>query len=136
MEKILPDHGIVFFDGICVLCNKSVDFLIRNEREDQLRFASFQSKTATHMLNSDQNSQPIPGSILYYENGLMYEKSTAVLKIMKKLRHPWPVLSILFIIPRPLRDWMYDIIAKNRYRWFGKSDHCRVPADGQNKILV
>lgn len=127
METIYPRQRIVFFDGICALCNKSVDFLIKNDKKRRLKYAALQSEAADYLLSNDQFQPAHPESIIYYENGRIYEKSTAVLMILKELRQPWPVFSYLIIIPRPIRDGIYDIIARYRYRWFGKMKHCRVP---------
>ncbi|MBW6460836.1 MAG: DUF393 domain-containing protein [Bacteroidales bacterium] len=134
MEKLIPWPRIVFFDGICILCNRSVDFLIKNDKKGRLKFASLQSEAADYLLSSDHIRPEFPETIIYYDNGRIYEKSTAVLKIFKELRQPFRAISLLLIIPRPIRDWLYDIVAKNRYRWFGKLKHCRPAYQRQQYI--
>jgi len=135
MKTLDPWPRIVFFDGICVLCNKSVDFLIKNDKKKRLKYATTQSEAADYLLSNEQLQPAIPESIIYYENGDIYVKSTAILKIFKELRQPWPVFSYLIIIPRPIRDGMYDLIARYRYRWFGKMQHCRLP-DAKTREVV
>ncbi|MFO7613658.1 MAG: DCC1-like thiol-disulfide oxidoreductase family protein [Bacteroidales bacterium] len=136
MEPLFPWPRIVFFDGICILCNKSVDFLIRHDKKGRLKFAALQSEAADHLLSSDHTQPANPETILYYDNGRIYDRSTAVLKILKELRQPWPVFSYLIIIPRPIRDWIYDFIARYRYRWFGRRKQCRLPDEKTSEVIL
>jgi predicted DCC family thiol-disulfide oxidoreductase YuxK len=121
-----PNHPIVFFDGVCNLCNASVQWLIKRDQKHQFRFAPLQGETAKlHLKITDENA--IPQSVILFENGKVYQKSTAALRLAVKLGFPWFLAGIFFIIPRFLRDWVYDYIARNRYRWFGKKDACMIP---------
>jgi hypothetical protein len=121
-----PNHPIVFFDGVCNLCNASVQWLIKRDQKHQFRFAPLQGETAKMHLKIT-NGNDIPQSVILFENGKVYQKSTAALRLAVKLGFPWFLAGIFFIIPRFLRDWVYDYIARNRYRWFGKKDACMIP---------
>lgn len=120
------NHPIVFFDGVCNLCNASVQWLIKRDQKHQFRFAPLQGETAkVHLKITDENATP--QSVILFENGKVYQKSSAALRIAVKLGFPWFLAGIFFIIPRFFRDWVYDFIARNRYRWFGKQDACMIP---------
>lgn len=122
-EKTVP---VVLFDGDCNLCNRWVDFVLRHERDPSLRFAPSQSAYGRAALREHGVAGP-PGGVVLIENGRLYQHSTASLRLSRYLRAPWCWLSLLFVIPGPLRDGIYGWIAANRYRWFGKSAACRVP---------
>lgn len=118
---------IIFFDGVCNLCNASVQFVIDRDKENYFKFTALQSDYAKEVLsNFDFNSSAL-NSILLLEDGKIYTKSSSVLRIVKKLNGFWPLLYSFYIVPKFLRDWVYDIIAKNRYKWWGKQENCRVP---------
>ena len=118
---------IIFFDGVCNLCNASVQFVIDRDKENYFKFTALQSDYAKEVLsNFDFNSSAL-NSILLLEDGKIYTKSSSVLRIVKKLNGFWPLLYSFYIVPKFLRDWVYDIIAKNRYKWCGKQENCRVP---------
>jgi predicted DCC family thiol-disulfide oxidoreductase YuxK len=125
---------IVFFDGICNLCQGSVRYLIKNDKKGVLKFASLQGNYAKDFVNETeiQSMQ----SILFFDGKMLYKKSTAVLKL-SRLLGGWNQLLLLgYILPRFVRDWLYNIIAKNRYRWFGKKDQCMLPYEGfENRFL-
>ena len=120
---------IIFFDGVCNLCNNSVQLIIRNDKNKIFRFASLQSDFTRQFLKEHQYKTNSDSIILYY-NSRFYERSTAALLIAKKLRFPFPLLLVFWIIPLPVRNWAYSFIAKNRYRWFGKQESCMVPEAG------
>lgn len=121
-------HGdIVLFDGVCNLCNNSVQFILKRDPEARYRFCSLQSDIGRELVGKHGLSQDL-NSIVLIENDKSYTKSTAALKISRNLKGFWKLLSILLIVPKPLRDFFYDIIAGNRYRWFGKQDSCMLPS--------
>ena len=122
------NNCIILFDGVCNLCNSSVQFIIRNDPKKLFLFASLQSDAASKILLQFRIKKLDLTSILFIENGRIYDKSTAVLKISRKLKGGYPLLYGFIIIPRFMRDWMYQQLANNRYKWFGKKDICMVPS--------
>ena len=126
MNNPYQDQKIVFFDGICVLCNRAVDFLLKKDHKKRLKFASLQSTVATAFLHQLLNHPLNEDTIIFYDAGRVYTKSTAVLKIAGYLALPYSTFAIFLVIPRQFRDWIYDIVAGNRTKWFGKREQCRV----------
>lgn len=124
--------AIVLFDGVCNLCQASVNFVLDRDPRAYFRFASLQSQRGAELLLA-HGLQPVaegrdPDSIILIEDGKLYEHSTAALRIARRLSSLWPLLYYLFIwVPRPLRDLVYRFIARNRYRWFGRTEACRLP---------
>lgn len=118
---------VVLFDGVCNLCNASVDFIIRRDRKGRLRFAALQSEAAKTFLGNLEIPKSLPDSILFYENEKLYSRSAAVLRIASYLGFPWVLAKIFIIIPAFVRDAVYDFVARNRFRWFGKKETCRMP---------
>lgn len=128
-------HPVVIFDGICTLCNASVDFLMRNDTTSTLRFASLQGETARTLLAS-HGRHGEPESIIVVANGVLMTESTAVLFLLPYLRFPYPLLGVVRIVPRVLRDPVYRLIARNRYRWFGKRESCRLPTPAERSRFL
>lgn len=125
---------IVFFDGVCNLCQGSVRYLIKHDKKGVLKFASLQGNYAKDFVNETeiQSMQ----SILFFDGNMLYKKSTAVLKLSRLLGGWHQLLLLGYILPRFFRDWLYNIVAKNRYRWFGKKDQCMLPSKGfENRFL-
>jgi len=120
-------HAIVFFDGVCNLCNGAVNFIIDRDPDAYFRFAPLQSDAADQMLSHTDAADADLSIIVLLEGGTMYTRSTAALRIARHLSGPWPLLSAFLVVPCPLRDAVYDWVAANRYRWFGRRDQCRVP---------
>jgi len=121
------NNFIVVFDGVCHLCNGFVNFLLRRDKHDRLRFGLLQF---TEKLGASENiRQNISStdSVALIADDQVYFRSTAVLKILKRLGRGWQCFYVLIIIPKPIRDWAYDFVARNRYKWFGKRDTCMVP---------
>lgn len=125
---------IVFFDGVCNLCNEAVDRIIRNDYKKQLKVAPLQGETAIKYLNSYQIKNL--DSLIFYEDGDIFEKSTAALRIARYLDYPWGALSLFLIVPVLLRDPLYSLIAKNRYRLFGKKETCRLPLESEKQRFL
>ncbi len=119
-------YPLILFDGVCNLCNNTVDFLLKRDRTKQFRFASLQSETGKELKNKFHIPQETD-SIVFVHMGQFYIESEAALEIASLLPYPWKVASIFKIVPRTLRDKIYRWIARNRYRWFGKRDTCRMP---------
>jgi predicted DCC family thiol-disulfide oxidoreductase YuxK len=117
-----PKH-IVLFDGVCNLCNGAVRFILARDPAWRFRFASLQSDAARQRLQGEVPAE----TMILIEAGKQYTKSAAALRIARRLRFPWPFLYAFVVIPRPLRDIVYDWVARHRYAWFGKRDTCMVP---------
>lgn len=119
-----PSRPVLFFDGVCNLCNSSVQWIIRHDREAKFLFAPLQSAAgaeAKRALSKDLDS------IILRHEGRYFTKSEAALRIAALLGRPWSLLSALKILPSGLRNSLYDFIARNRYRWFGKKESCMLP---------
>jgi predicted DCC family thiol-disulfide oxidoreductase YuxK len=119
-------HPVVLFDGVCKLCNGSVNFILRRDRKGRLKLASLQSDYGQQMIASQGKTSDVLDSLLLVEGEQISENSTAIIRITKYLDGAWPLCMVFLIIPRFIRDFFYDIIANNRYRWFGKYEACRL----------
>ena len=127
---------IIFFDGICNLCNASVDFVMRHDKRQRFKFASLQSEIAKDVLLGKGINLDDLESIVLYRNGQIIQKSNAVLSIAWTLGFPFCLGYVFKLIPRFLRNYVYDVIARNRYKWFGKKSSCRLPTpEEQNRFL-
>ena len=123
-------HTIVLFDGVCNLCSGVVRFVIARDPHAHFRFAALQSDAARRACAEVGATPPAavePDTIIVIVNGRALERSDAALAIAARLPFPWPIFGVFRILPRPLRDWLYRLVARNRYRWFGKSDTCMMP---------
>lgn len=133
-------HRIVAFDGLCNLCNSTVNWIIDHDPKQQFKFIALQDIARLKTGNTEKqeayallkneliDASSVLSSVLLIENGQLYKKSTAVLRICRQLSGLYPLLHTCIIIPRALRDLVYDFIAHNRYKWFGKREQCRVPS--------
>ncbi len=119
--------AVILFDGVCDLCNGFVQFVIARDPARRFRFASLQSDAAQRCLEGADIAADVPDSIVLLEEGRLFTRSTAVLRIARRLRFPWSLAFALIVIPRPVRDWFYDVVARNRYRWFGTRETCMIP---------
>ena len=118
---------VVLFDGVCKLCNRSVNFILRFDRKGRLKLAPLQSDYGRQVLASHEIKSNPMDSIMLLEGERLTVQSTAVIHISKYLGGAWPLCMIALAIPCFIRDAVYDVVAKNRYRWFGKHDTCRLP---------
>ena len=116
--------SIILFDGICNLCNASVRFILKRDQTKKFLFASLQSDVAKKLLLQYKVKNIGMDSILLIEDGKVYQKSAAVLKISRHLNWPWTMFSVAHHLPESLRNKIYDLVAKYRYQWFGKKDTC------------
>jgi predicted DCC family thiol-disulfide oxidoreductase YuxK len=124
-----PHHGpVVLFDGVCNLCNAGVVFIVRRDPRGQFRFAALQSETAARLVaEAGLDPEGLPDSMIVLEGGRALLRSAAALRIARGLRWPWPLFTVLWLVPRPLRDWAYKVVARHRYRWFGRREACMMP---------
>jgi predicted DCC family thiol-disulfide oxidoreductase YuxK len=118
---------VVLFDGVCNLCNGTVQFIIARDPSARFHFAALGSEAAQRVLADAGVSGPLPDSVALVEGGQVYTRSNAALRIARRLPFPWPMMAGFMVVPRPLRDMVYDLIARHRYRWFGKRDACMLP---------
>lgn len=116
---------ILFFDGYCTLCNASIDFVLRHDKAHVLKVASLQGTTAASIVSS--NMRESLDSLVLYHKGRFYTESTAALKVAGLLGFPWSIAAVFLILPPIIRNAVYRWVARNRYRWFGKRDTCRLP---------
>lgn len=127
MDTIAQIAPVVFFDGLCNLCNASVNFILERDKKGIFRFASLQGDFAKKTLPTDYTRQHDLPSLVLLMNGKILVKSTAALTIARHLLGLWPVLYTFIIIPPFIRHAVYNFIARNRYRWFGKKEECTLP---------
>lgn len=129
MHDTLPKNKkIILFDGVCNLCNSSINYVIDNDKKDIFRFVSLQSdlgETIQEYLGLEDKS--LDTIILYVPDKAYYIKSTAAIKIMNEFSGLWKLTQIFLIFPSPIRDLVYNYVAKNRYRWYGRQESCRIP---------
>ncbi|MGI9542775.1 MAG: thiol-disulfide oxidoreductase DCC family protein [Cyclobacteriaceae bacterium] len=123
----MDQSAIVLFDGVCNLCNGAVNFVIDRDPKKKFVFASLQSFAAQELLKQFHLPLSDFKSIVLIKQGVVFDKSNAVLEITRELGSGWPILYAFKIIPKFLRDGLYELIAKHRYKLFGKRDQCRVP---------
>ena len=123
-------HSIILFDGVCNLCNVAVNFVIKRDPGNVFKFAPLQEKQGALLLKTHAIDIQKLDSIVLIENGNVYTKSSAALRIARKMSNLWPLFFVLLIIPSFIRDGVYDFIAKNRYKWFGKKEQCMIPTLG------
>jgi predicted DCC family thiol-disulfide oxidoreductase YuxK len=115
---------IVIYDGVCNLCNYSVSFIKKRDKRNRFAFLSNQSVSGKSLMEKFDIKDIVQESFILLEGRNVYQKSTAALRVCRKLSGLWPLLYVFIILPRPLRDWAYDIVSRNRYRWFGKTESC------------
>jgi predicted DCC family thiol-disulfide oxidoreductase YuxK len=124
-----PEETVIYFDGVCHLCHRSVRFIARRDPRKRFVFSPLQSPRGREIMRRLGMDEHQPGSIILAEGDRLYTRSTAALRIASRLRAPWPLLRVFWVIPRPIRDALYDWIARNRYRWFGKMEACPLPEE-------
>ena len=120
-------NRIILFDGVCNLCNSSVQFTIKRDKNELLKFASLQSEVGEALLEKYNLKGDTIDSVVFIENGKAYTESTAAIKVARHLGFPWNLLQVFLIFPAALRNIVYQWIARNRYKWFGKKDSCMLP---------
>lgn len=142
-------HPVLLFDGVCNLCNGAVQFIIRRDRRAIIRFAPLQWEGLSHWLQtnnvetsvissilSSRLSSDAPDTVMLVDKGKVYVKSDAALHVARYLDGGWPMLGLMGLVPRSIRNFLYDLIARNRYRWFGKREVCMIPTpDLQSRFI-
>lgn len=126
---------IVLFDGDCNFCDRSVQFIIKNDRQATFKFASLKSAKGQELVEKYNVPQTVD-SLILIEGNCYYDQSTAALRICKDLSWPWKLAVPLLVVPKPIRDYFYRLFAKNRYKWFGKKDACQLPTPEMRKRFL
>lgn len=126
--KIMDDEFFLIFDGVCNLCESSVIFIIKHDKQGKFRFASAQSEAGLALQNQYGIDAIKEETLVLVKNGNAYTRSSAAVRIARELDGIWKIGSALWLIPRPLRDAMYKHVARNRYQWYGQKDQCMVPS--------
>lgn len=128
MENLPKNKKIILFDGVCNLCNSAVQFIIERDKKDVFRFVALQSDLGKEICKYIGIDTKITDSIILYEPGIAYYyKSEAALKIASQLGGFYGFLGSFNFLPKRMNDSIYDYIAKNRYKWYGKKEHCIIP---------
>lgn len=131
----MMNHEVILFDGVCNLCNGAIQFIIKKDKKNIFKFGTLQSESGKKIINTNKNISNID-SVLLITNTNVFYKSTAIIKISQKLGFPYNLLIVTILLPVKLRDKIYDIIAKNRYKWFGKKTNCLVPTPQLKKRFL
>jgi len=127
---------VIIYDGICGLCTRSVRFILAHETSTSLRFAAIQSPAGERLLREFGFEPSDVNTFVLIEREKSYTKSEAALRIVRYLHRPWSWLRFLRILPTPVRDWGYDLVARNRYEWFGMLNSCMTPLPGSTDRFI
>jgi predicted DCC family thiol-disulfide oxidoreductase YuxK len=134
--------NVLFFDGVCGLCNRSVDFVLSRDRRGAIRFAPLQGETAKSVLSSEfrvpsSKTQTFDTIVWLDSSSCEFVRSAAAVRVLWQIGGIWWLIGwLLWLIPRPLRDIGYRIVAANRYRWFGKKETCRLPSPAERSRFL
>ncbi len=126
-HKASNEHPIILFDGVCNLCNASVQFIIKRDQQAKFRFAALQSEFGQKILASQNLDTSELRTFILVDGDKVHLRSTAALEVARRMNWPWKLLYAFIIVPRPLRDAIYNFISRNRYRWFGAQESCMMP---------
>lgn len=129
-------HQVILFDGVCNFCNFWIDFVIKGDKKDLFRFAALQSETGEKYLKQFGLSNTDFDTFILIDQEEYFTKSTAALKITKELKSWLKFFYPLIFLPQFLRDFIYDLVAKSRYKIFGKRDVCRIPTEEEKKKFI
>jgi predicted DCC family thiol-disulfide oxidoreductase YuxK len=132
----MQNHHVILFDGVCNFCNYWVNFIIDRDKDDIFRFAALQSEAGQKLLNKFNLKTDDFDTFILIKGETYFTKSTAALKIARKLNYPVKVLYYFIFIPKFLRDLLYSLIAINRYKFFGKRDICRIPSENEKEKFL
>jgi len=133
---VLIDNPVILFDGVCNFCNGAINFVLKQDKKEIFRFAPLQSEAGKKLLQQYNLSTKEFDSFVLIDNGKVYKKSAASLRVMNKLPWYWKEAQILWIVPGFIRNAIYDFIATNRYKWFGKKEQCMIPTPEMRSRFV
>jgi predicted DCC family thiol-disulfide oxidoreductase YuxK len=133
----VADGPIILFDGVCNVCDASVNWIIRRDRRGRFRFAALQSPAGERLQREHGLDPTVLDTMIFLEGGRVYSRSTAALRIVRGLGFPYSLAYPLVVFPRPIRDLVYDAFARRRYGWFGRKDECMIPsAEVRERFLI
>jgi len=132
----INSRRIILFDGVCNFCNFWVNFIIDRDKNDKFRFAALQSEASQDLLQQFNLSTTDFDTFILIEGKKYYTKSTAALRIAKHLNFPINILYYFIFVPKFIRDYIYSLVANNRYKFFGKRDTCRIPAEKERQKFL
>lgn len=132
----MDEHPVILFDGVCNFCNGAVNSIIKQDKKRIFRYATLQSEVGQELLKKYNFSVTELDSFVVIESGKAYKKTTAALHLYPRLGFFWKLLNILWILPVPVRDAGYNVIARNRYKWFGKKDSCMIPGPEVRSLFL
>ena len=125
---VKQEYPILLFDGVCNFCDNTVQFVIRKNKSENIHFAALQSSFGKEQIKKAGLPTNELKSLIFIENNQIYTRSTGALKLARHLDSLWKIAYIFIIIPKPIRDFFYNLFAKNRYKWFGEKDACMIPS--------
>lgn len=128
--------SVIIFDGVCHLCNASVNFVMSHDRRRRFRYTANQMAAGQKILRENGIDPAQIETVFLYENNKLYSKSTAALRIARKLGFPYNLAFGFMIVPAFIRNIVYDLIARNRYKWFGKKETCRLPTAEERSLFL
>lgn len=134
--RIQDRFDIILFDGVCNLCNNAVDFVIKRDKKDRFKFGALQDSSTKNILKDYKINEDYIDSIILIRGDQVFYKSEAALEISRNLGSLWPAMYVFNIVPSFIRDPVYDWIAKNRYKWFGKKETCRIPTQEEKSKFL
>ena len=132
----MKDQRVILFDGVCNFCNSAVNFVIKRDKGSKIKFSPIQSSHGQRIIKEHDFHLNDLSSFIFIEKGALYTRSTAALKVCKYLGGAWPIAYGFIIVPKFIRDGIYNLIAKNRYKWFGQKDECMVPTPDIKKRFL
>lgn len=135
IEKISFEHPVMFFDGECIFCSKALQFFIKIDKDKIIRYTTLQSEEGQLLMTKLGISKDME-SVVLIDCGEYFTKSDVTFHLMKKMHFPWRILSFLIYLPKSFRDFFYDIVAKNRYKIFGKYEQCMIPSASQKHLFI
>lgn len=130
------ENAVVYFDGVCNLCNRFVNFLIRRDKKRRLRYAPLQTPRGQAIIARRRYWGATDDSVVFVVDGEIYAASTAVLRILTTLGGVYRLAAVFYILPAEFRDFLYEIVAERRYRWFGKRETCRMPTPEEADLFL
>jgi predicted DCC family thiol-disulfide oxidoreductase YuxK len=129
--------SVILFDCVCNFCDASVNWIIRRDPAARFRFAPLQSPAGERLQRQYGLDPTALDTLVLIEQDRVHRKSGAALRILRRLRFPWPLAYVLIAVPAPVRDFAYDLFARRRYRWFGKKEECMIPTpEVRERFLV